>query len=521
MDSISEVHLYTKDARVFSHTVPGSNASQVDGYSLDLTRRILANVGLGATPTYVHVLDGNAAILGQNGSGIGLAADHCNPQVSPNTLCIGAAALAITAEREAAYDFTAPYYHTTLRLMVPAAASQAKVVTVRILEVLVGALLVCLAFLGVMTPLVWAAEMLTARWTTAAALAEAAALPIFAPGEDRSDFVLRDSLLAAARYTVRTFLGARLPRPHSKVAARMLVPILTEFKGLVALVTTAALAATFARDVAASGGDVRAVSDLVGMSVCSNVDAAATSAVVAELAYVHSFRVMAHPDTTSTFDAYFASECDALIYDEPLLQAELRARRQATAQADAAYARVHASALVGEAVDWTPYALAMNEAHPLRKEINLALLAMTSNRRVRADLHARWLHVPASQTPRADDRIFGGYLEAWAIPMGATAATIALIGVGAFAVLARSRSRLVEVARQPASDRSLVLMRARHEGLTPADLALTSTHALVHEMATSIRAIDQSVHRMASEQTQVLTVVANTKKMPTLLVQNV
>ena len=46
------------------------------------------------------------------------------------------------------------------------------------------------------------------------------------------------------------------------------------------------------------------------------------------------------------------------------------------------------------------------------------------------------------------------------------------------------------------------LMRARHANIAPADVALKSTAALVVEMATAIRAIDQNVHRMASEQSQ-------------------
>lgn len=534
------MHLWTKEANVFAHTVPNDvivgggdvgsggdsgsaegNTTFIDGYSIDLTRRVLANLGLGVTPTYVHMLNSNAEVLGQNGTGHGLASDVCDPSLTPHALCLGAAALSITAEREALYDFTATYYTSTLRILAPAPPSPARAVAARIAEVLLGALLVCVFFLCMMAPMLWASEMLLTQWSTVAKLAEAGRMPIFSPGADDADRVLITSAIAACWYTVRSFLGARLQPPNSRFASRVLVPALTEFRGLVALVTTAALAANFARDAATSGSDVRAIADLAGRAVCTNTDAAFVHSVVTELAAAHGFRVLEHPDFSSTFDAYFDSECDALIYDDAVARAELRARRNSYTPSHRGYARVQSSAIVGEPLSWSPFGIAMRTAHPLRKEVNLAILALSANRRVRADLEAKWLTVPRPYEAPADDRAFGRYLGAWGTPLSVAAVLVFLIGAGAVAALAKIRARLLQAARQPASDRGLELMRARHANIAPADVALKSTAALVVEMATAIRAIDQNVHRMASEQSQVLTVVANTKKMPTLLVQNV
>ena len=71
------------------------------------------------------------------------------------------------------------------------------------------------------------------------------------------------------------------------------------------------------------------------------------------------------------------------------------------------------------------------------------------------------------------------------------------------------------------SERGLELMRARHARLAPADVAVKSTHALVFEMAAKVRAIDQDVHRMATEQSQVIKKIADVKQAPNLILQSV
>ena len=61
--------------------------------------------------------------------------------------------------------------------------------------------------------------------------------------------------------------------------------------------------------------------------------------------------------TQAVFDAFFNSACDAVIYDETLLQGELIHRRQVTQEYDPQYERVQKAGVVGESLKWDPCTL--------------------------------------------------------------------------------------------------------------------------------------------------------------------
>ena len=63
------------------------------------------------------MLSDNAAIIDM------LKSNACDPATDASVLCIGAAAISITAEREQQIDFLPTYYMAGLQIMAPVAAS--------------------------------------------------------------------------------------------------------------------------------------------------------------------------------------------------------------------------------------------------------------------------------------------------------------------------------------------------------------------------------------------------------------
>lgn len=542
---------------------PPTLAAEADGYSIDLARRVLANLGLRDTPLSVRLVDTNEAMLGlppSAGSGgsdsasatttsssstyAGLASAECNHTLSPRVLCLAAAAAPLRADAwDARVAYTHAFYAASLRALAPVApdaGAHARTVVGHAAIVLGVALLASALIILLCVPLLWVSEMQLAVTHTAATLSNEGRMPLFVPREADAGRVLVVSLGAAVAYACRTFCGAQLPPPHTVFGHQILTPTLAASRNALAVLTLAALAATFARDAAntpPAGGDF---ADLSGRAVCVDSLSASTPLVMERLALDTGFRLVRRPGLRDVTASYLRHECDVAVHDEPLLRAELRRVRATigTSPAHPAYERALASGIVpatsgalsrtrlasdaahsgyayGLDAWWAPYSLAMVDGHPLFRAVDRALVALATDPRVRADLDARWLHTPPPDPARGLGGLAAlgwGALVAWS-------ALVAVFGGGALAVLHRGRAHLVAAASSPTPDRGAELLRERHACLAPSDASLKSTHTLVHEVAKSVRAIDQSVHRMQTEQSQALTVMADKQGKPRLLLQ--
>ena len=173
------------------------------------------------------------------------------------------------------------------------------------------------------SPIVWAVEMLGAG-----------ANPIFLPAKG-SKHVILQSFKAATVWTLMTFQGAQLARPNAPIARTVLLPLLRLGTGLVGIIATAAMAAIFTLD-ASKASAIGGLSDLTPRHiVCYNEQSSFNTAFVTGLASEMGFQTVALNGLSATFDAFFASACDAMIYDETLLQGELIHRSAHTQRATA------------------------------------------------------------------------------------------------------------------------------------------------------------------------------------------
>lgn len=165
VDALTEVVIYTKSIPPFSSEVDdGSGQMQFEGLTIDfLTRErqgvlaILAARNERALPTVRSVkLDGNERILWQVGS-----AEECNATLHPRRLCLGAAAISITYEREKDFgvDFLPSYFMSGLRIMVKEDTHEELAAFAEdIFYVLASAAVYWGSVILVITPLVWTSE---------------------------------------------------------------------------------------------------------------------------------------------------------------------------------------------------------------------------------------------------------------------------------------------------------------------------------------------------------------------------
>ena len=169
VEALREVIIYTKPAPPFSMRPADDNAGgrtiarNAEGLTIDylteepygvMPKLIGANT---RTPDVrIEMLGNNRAVLEHVGS-----ADYCNATRHPQRLCIGAAAISITQERERVYgvDFLPSYYMSGIRLMV----AENTVVEIQefVFDSLVflgSAAVYWLCIIVVITPLVWTSE---------------------------------------------------------------------------------------------------------------------------------------------------------------------------------------------------------------------------------------------------------------------------------------------------------------------------------------------------------------------------
>ena len=159
----------------------------------------------------------------------------------PTTLCIGAAAISITQSREQGFDFLTSYFTNNVRILAPASTDPVDMlVTIlsAVWQLLLGLVVFALAFWLLLTPIVWAFEMLALLGGGA---------PIFLPPRGSKNLVL-GSLKAAAVWTYLTFQGAQLARPSSAAVRAVLLPLLLAGTKVIGITATAAMAAIFTLD---------------------------------------------------------------------------------------------------------------------------------------------------------------------------------------------------------------------------------------------------------------------------------
>ena len=444
---------------------PDPNAP-IGGYSIQMLKDHLAPE-LGIPNVQVEMLEDNNAIM----SSAGLLRPLCG---MPSTLCIGAAAISITQDRETRFDFLASYFTNNVRILAPATTDPVSLLAMIVSgawQLLLGLVVVVLCLWAVMTPVVWTSEMLFIGKDT---------LPIFQPPASAKGVVL-PSLKAAGLWTMLTLKGEKLASPNSPFVKSVLTPLLLLGRALIGIIATAAMAAIFTVD-ATQAAAVSGLADLTPRHVvCYNGASSFNTQLVTQHASEIGFQTLRFDSTSAMFSGFFRSRCDAVIYDETLLNGELIRRREVTSATDETYGRVQRAGIVGASLKWDPYGFVMPSNHSAYEVVNRALVGVATDSQVRGLLESVWLHT----TPSAEIGFGVLFLLEWVwIPAVAAAA---LLVVGLALVVCSLLGRVREATRDSVSGSKLRKVRRAKFEQGYAAVALQPADGLVHDMVNAAR----------------------------------
>jgi hypothetical protein len=493
--TFTSLHVFTKVAPPMSNW---TEAGQISGYSIQMIKDYLAPK-LGLTDMSTTMLFSNNEIMSDSG----LLSSTCDDET---VLCIGAAAISITESREVDFDFLTSYYTNNVRILTTITPDPADILILILLSVwqlVVGILLFFLFFILFMAPLVWSFEMLTVPSTT---------LPIFMPSDKdvdkhggkhawpRSRYIVSASFRSALTWTYATFMGTQLSRPQSSIGQSVLLPLTKISASVVGIIATAACAAIFTIDLA-QAASIGGVEDLGPKhTVCYNALSSFNTGLVTGKASEQRFQTLACYGLAQTLSAYYREDCDAVIYDEVILQGDLIARRKG-AEMHTLPMRVQKSGVVGDSLKWDPYGFLMRSGHPHYEAVNRAVVSVATDSTVRETLQAAHLRLEESDKRGLDLGVFAQWL--WYPAAGglglivlAVAAVYVNLVCNAYTKTRKSIASRTSIAAIGHSKFVRSKMRKAKLERGMADIALQPADELMHEMAFDMQDLQSTMQEV-------------------------
>ena len=465
----------------------------VSGYSIQFWKDYVAPK-LSITDVRITTLKDNNAIMGKDG----LLSPICS---SSNVVCVGAAAISITEDREVKFDFLASYFTNNVRILTtitPDPADILNMIIAAVWQLLVGVIIFFWFFNMIMAPVVWACEMLTVSSNE---------LPIFMPSDKavdkyggksswlRSQYIVTTSFKSAVMWTVNTFLGAQLARPNSKVGQSVLLPLILLSSSAVGVVTTAGCSAIFIIDTA-KASSISGVADLgSNHKVCYNTASSFNTNLVAAKSSEQGFITVPCDGTSTMLEAYYDNRCDAVIYDDVILQGDLVSRRQQVRTGGrAAYvSRVEKSGVVGGSMKWDPYGFLMTSGNPQYETVNRAVVSVATDSTVREALETAHLRTEEKEKRGLDLTTFGSQWV-WmpsAIGVGLIAVGIVLVYLNVACTAAKRQTSRASLGHSKSVRGK---MRAARMDRGIADIALQPANELIHDMAFEMQDMQTTMH---------------------------
>ena len=510
LQDVNEVIILTKKIAPFSSPtdmvnqrgsdeLPTSGAIEAEGFSIDLIVGLVSKLVQPDTTITIHnMAGGNTEILeGENG----ILSDRCNPDFHPSRLCIGAAGISITASRERKVDFLVSFFTSGLRVMTRLEAKPQELIgqiVVDVLTLLYIVVVISLLVLLLITPGVWALEMSVVRQDR---------VPIFQPsaysGKDahgkpvvrNSFWLLFHSFFNAFQWTLTMFGNATLQKPRSKIAQKLVVPLLGLLRMGVKVIVTAATAAIFTID-ASRASAVTGLKDLgPAHRVCVNTDSGVNTAFVRDRQSTIGYQVVERESYQSMLDSYWAGKCEAVVYDDAALQYEITAAGQ-----DGTHG------LVGDRLSFDPYGFALPPSHPLFDAINIPLIDEVRDNDVMEPLRERWMSYQGAEgvigQPSGLESI-----DAWSdvlLIIGLLALALIVVSFAYVGLTNLTQVKdIVEIARRSQAGDAFKkkvqknLDEAIYQG--EATLALTDESEIVHDMARQIQGIEHMMYLLFQE----------------------
>ena len=409
IDGLTEIFIYTKQAAPFTmlptgqtapYTTSGNALAPPSGYSMDFLKALLGKVqviqsnNVARTPTHGDWSAGwsandmtgivnveapvcqDATFCGNSVGKTGNTAifekvqsSFCDPVQHPTRLCIGAASISMTSDRETGMDFLPSYYGAGLQVMSTMESSSMKKAwnfAKNLFGMLAGIVAALFATTVIVVPIVFLLE-------TAFAGQHSSRPSIFyVPDEvldeaDTDGLVVSDTTRFVAGIKLATvwtgclFLGSAVGKPSSAPG----VVIRALGKGVFMVVKVVVFAgATAMLAESTANHAIKDFSELGGKTICIN----GGSSVVKNYMTARNSLGYTVKDTYTGIDQMFAGfwarECEAVVYDYPLLKYELiaHAERCTADKADGATGALmvecdSGGALVGDVLTHDPYGI--------------------------------------------------------------------------------------------------------------------------------------------------------------------
>ena len=357
-----------------------------EGYTHDFLQALLSSAFNTSEAATTVVLASNEEIFEKLAS-----EDDCPSTV----LCLGAAAISITSEREQIMDFLPSYFESGLKVMVKGKLGVATIMR-RVFEA-VGLLLAAIAgfllfFTVFLFPFCWVFEMLLSQ--------DEKGLPIFIskheldrekqrlenewlrktrprkPGKDlwmsqkRARYIEVQSLKNAFLWTLFILAGSTVAYPKSIWARGVRYVGKTLQRAMVVVITAFAATVLTTETLLAQASSIQGFSDLANRKVCAIQDSEAFRFLSSQT-YVQMHVIT---DISTKEEMFWLWEqfpngvrtCEAVVYDWPLLQVGYiyNGHRNKT-RTDTCLQCPRQAILVGQALNADPYGIAIPNQHPL------------------------------------------------------------------------------------------------------------------------------------------------------------
>ncbi|MAE20996.1 MAG: hypothetical protein CMK92_01050 [Pseudomonas sp.] len=269
--------------------------------------------------------------------------------------CVGS--VSITSGRQLTMDFV-PNFENDIHVMARSNRDFNSMVS-RIIQRFFVAVAIIVAFMivivSVFAPLAYAAEIM---WC------EPGRTPLFWSEKDDEGgtsvmYRMGIGMLRALGWTLVTMFGTKTSYPESS-QARVIHATLKIVSKLLIITTTAVLAAVFS--VSASSASIESYDDLGGDTVCT---VAGTTSDIYMNEHPRGFTKIATANVDEMFTLFFDHKCDAVVYDRPVLEAEL-ARR--------ALLKLPGARIVGDSLRSELFGIAMPLNAPYRRDVSNAAL---------------------------------------------------------------------------------------------------------------------------------------------------
>ncbi|CAM9667204.1 unnamed protein product [Chrysoparadoxa australica] len=458
---VTVVNLYTKESRPFAFL-------DDDGAARGYTTTIMTNVLEEAFENLVTI---NTVFVASN-EDIFQAVEAFDYNANPTEYAIGAASISVTEERETRLDFLPSYFKSGIQVLARTSESsyeRIKALASAAINTL-GVIILALLFLILMlTPLVWFLE--TAFCGDEVSCFHVSDAETVAKGKkvEVKAQIMRE-FINAAIWTTSLMAGAAVGLPKSP-PVKIIATVLKIMHTITVVVATATVTTLFT--TAALKSDINSYDDLVGKTVCT---VGGTEPDSFASANNRGFEILRATSIDGMMNNFWESQCDAVVYDFPILAYAVVERQAAGLLAPAA--------LVGQPLNSDPYGAVVTQDSPLLEPMRLAMISQIRDANLVNNLNDQWF----GETASAEGEEEGVPPEVFWVPVVIAFGLLLIASYWFYKNHEEIHDRRQEFdSRDDTTDYNFLIYQTLKKG--KADITFRDAADLIHEMASEQRDI--------------------------------